>query len=78
MPKIDDVETARVQKRQRVELAAAAAANVQAATAQLEAALGNMLSTGIGHPVIADLRETILNGRKILARVHEVQRRLPL
>src|SRR5438045_1182843 len=64
--------------RRRVELVAAAEANVQAATAQLESALGNMLSTGIDHPVIEELRDTVTAGRRILARAREIAKRLPL
>lgn len=64
--------------RHRVELVAAARENVRAATAQLESALANMLGTGIDHPVIEELRSTILAGRRILARANDIAKRLPL
>ena len=66
------------EKRRRVELVAQARANVQAATAQLEAALANMMATGVDHPVLEELRETITAGRRILAKAVELSRRLPL
>ena len=65
-------------RRERVELVAAGGAHVQAATAQLEAALGNFQSTGLDNPIIEELRDIIRAGRKILARSHEISRRLPL
>lgn len=71
-------EAARICRRERIELVAAARENVKAATAQLEAALGNMLSTGVDHPVIEELRAAILAGRRILARANEIAKRLPL
>lgn len=78
MPQNDNQNVAARDRRRRIELVAAAEANVQAATAQLEAALGNMLSTGISHPVIEELRETVTAGRRILARARDISKRLPL
>lgn len=84
MPNSKQVTTAadrlvdRAMCRHRVELVAAARENVRAATAQLESALANMLGTGIDHPVIEELRATILSGRRILARANDISKRLPL
>jgi len=63
--------------RERVELVAAARTRMETATAQLEGALGNMLSTGLANPVIEELRETILAGRRMVLRATELLRRLP-
>lgn len=77
MPIVKNHE-ANQQARQRVELVAAARENVRAATAQFESALANILSTGIDHPVIEELRDTIMAGRRILARANDIAKRLPL
>lgn len=73
-----DDNAARLERQTRIRLVAAAEANAEIATAQLEYALSNMLATGIDHPIIEDLRDTIVAGKRILARAREISKRLPL
>lgn len=59
-------------------MVAAAEASVEIATTQLESALISMLATGIDHPILEELRDTIVSGKKLLARAREISKRLPL
>lgn len=58
---------------------AAARAQIENATAQLELALENYAAIPVlgSHPVIDELRDTILAGRKMIARSNEIIKRMP-
>lgn len=63
--------------RSRVEYVAAARAHIETSVGQLEDALGNMLATKISNPIIDELRESILVGKRMLARSSEILKRIP-
>ena len=64
--------------RGRLERVTAARTRVEVATAQLEAALADMVAglDGIRNPILEELRDTILAGKRILARSADIQRRI--
>lgn len=60
----------------RIAAVAVARAHTEVATSELEAALANVARLGIPHPVMEDLRNAIIAGRRILAKSDELSRRL--
>lgn len=63
--------------RARVEYVATARTHLETSVAQLEDALGNMVASRIDHPVIAELRDAIIDGKRMLAKAGEILKRIP-
>ncbi len=70
--KIDDVAN-----RTRTERVAFAIAQIESSTEDLKNALDNIAATGIVNPVLEELREAIVLGRRMNARAHEILKRIP-
>lgn len=71
------IETDRATNRSRLEYVATARTHIETSVQQLEDALGNMIATRLDHPIIDELREAILIGKRMLARSSDILKRIP-
>lgn len=73
----DDV-LERHRRRARIERVTSAEVRVECATRELLAALDDVTALGLSdHPILEELRDAIMNGRKILERARYIARHLP-
>ncbi len=75
MPKKTDDNTEA--RRHLADLMITARTQIESSTAALELAYYSIKLTGIANPVLEELREAILLGRKMTARAQEILRRIP-